>query len=117
LPQSASLTDSKLSRTGFPHVIRAGQPLLRAVIQAGDPLEAEEDAQPEHHLLDRRGRVVEPLILVMVVQEANEVPPCLTMRTELPLLGLFPGDEHIGDRLYGGPCLGHWWYSVEEREI
>ncbi len=53
----------------------------------------------------------------MVVQEADEVPPRFSMRAKLPLLGLFPGDEHIGDKLHGGMCLGHRWYCVEEGEI
>ena len=71
----------------FPHVAvvlpASVEPLLRAVVDAGDPLTGQKIPHSKHRLLPFRVLVHESLVrpghLVMVVHERDEVPACLAV--------------------------------------
>ena len=82
------------------------QALLRAVVEARDPLEAEQHRQAQGHLVRRRIGVVESCGLIMVIKKADKIPAGLAVGTDQVFLRLFAVVEYLAHILHGNHAFG-----------
>ena len=116
----------RLAPQRLAHRLRRGacavQPLLGAVVQAGDALQREQARHAQRQLpivTARVGRVavVEAAVLVVVIQEGHEVAAGLAVGADDPALHLLAPREHLADRAGRQHPLGRGGQVVEEREV